>query len=323
MKVTAGPGTVQDRIGLALIVIGFLLAGVFGYFDAREIVMPFGVRFISTGLICGGAFLFWRSRQHRARVSAETILADDKPDVLYLRAFETDSSVLKYVGWAFLLPRLISAIVTEEEQLRDVLQPFGDLVAIGRPGEKLPTPGAARLYVSDAQWQSVVTEQMRCANLVVIRAGHSTGVLWELQQAFAMLDPTKLLILVLRMKPKYYEIFREEASKLLGIDFPQAKQFRRLGRISGFVRFASDWTPTVLRLHAPFLRRTVYRPYQAVFQYSLRPIFTDFGLAWQTPPISVVSVLVKIIYAGFALLLFFAGLIAIDSIFSLHWFDDS
>ena len=322
MKTRSEHATVQNRTGVILIVVGFLLAGIFGYFDAREIALPFAARFVSMGIICGGALLFWRSRQHRAKVDAEAILADDKPDVLYLRAFETDSSVFKYVGWAFLLPRLISGLITEEEQLRDVVQPFGDLVAIGRPGENLPTPGAARLYVSNAQWQSVVSDQMRSAALVIIRAGYSTGLLWELKQAFAMLDPTKVLILVLRMKPKFYKRFREEASKTLGTVFPHANQFRRFGRVSGFVRFSSNWTPSVLRLHAPFLRRTVYRPYQAFFQYSLRPVFADFDLEWQAPPISVVSLVVKLIYAGLALLLFFAALIAIDSVFSLHWFDD-
>ena len=303
-----------------MIVSGFLLAAVFGYFDAREIALPLGARFVSMGVICGGAFLFWRGRQHRSKLSAETILADSKPDVLYLRAFETDSSVFKYVGWAFLLPRLISGIVTEEEQLRDVLQPFGDLVAIGRPGEKLPTPGAARLYVSDAQWQSVVSEQMRSSALVVIRAGHSTGLLWELKQAFAMLDPTKLLILVLRMKPNYDEIFREEASKMLGIVFPRSKQFRSFGRVSGFVRFASDWTPTVLRLQAPFLRRTVYKPYEPLFQCTLEPVFRQFGLDWRMPRISIFSVFIKLVYAGFALLVILAVL---DAALSLHWFDEN
>jgi len=214
---------------------------------------------------------------------------------------------------------MISGIVTEEE-LRDVLQPFGDLVAIGKPGEKLPTPGAARLYVSDAQWQSVVSEQMRSAALVLIRAGHSTGLLWELKQAFETLDPTKLLILVLSMKAKAYAVFRGEASEIFGVAFPAANKFRRFGRVSGFVRFSSDWTPNVLRLHAPYLRRTVYKPYQPLFQYSLKPVFTDFRLEWQMPPVSVLSLVVKAVYAAFAIL---AGLFAIDSLFALHWFDDT
>jgi hypothetical protein len=307
---------------MTLIVAGFLIAALLGYLDSREIVITFPQRFVSLVMIVGGAFLCWRGRQYRAQANAGNIFGDAKPDVLYLRAFQADRSLLSYVAWSFMLPRLVSGIITEEEQLRDVLRPFGDLVAIGRPGEKLPTPGAARLYVSDAQWQSVVSDQMRSAALVVIRAGHGEGLLWELNQAFANLDPTKLLILVLKMKRKEYAAFREEMSQKLGIVFPAPDRFMGFGRISGFVRFAADWTPEMLRLHAPFLRRTIYKPYQPLFQFTLKTVFDDFGLQWQMPPVSILSVVVKLFYAGFALLLFFAGLIAIDESFSLHWFDD-
>lgn len=231
MKNRVEPGTLQSRSGITLIISGFLVAGIFGYLDAREIDMPLATRFISVVMIVGGAFLCWRGRQYRAKATAQSIIGDSKPDVLYLRAFETDNSVLRFVGWSFLLPRLIAGVITEEEQLRDVLRPFGDLVAIGRPGEKLPTPGAARLYVSDEEWQSVVSNQMRSAALVIIRAGHSTGLLWELKQAFESLDPTKLLILVLNMKRKDYAAFREEMSKMLGVVFPVFDGF------TGFVEY--------------------------------------------------------------------------------------
>jgi hypothetical protein len=323
MKNRVEPGTVQSRSGITLIVGGFLVAGIFGYLDAHEIDIPLATRFISVLMILGGAFLCWRGRQYRAKATAQSIIGDSKPDVLYLRAFDTDSSVLRYVGWSFLLPRLIAGVITEEEQLRDVLRPFGDLVAIGRPGEKLPTPGAARLYVSDAEWQSVVSDQMRSAALVIIRAGHSTGLLWELKQAFESLDPTKLLILVLNMKTKDYAAFREEMSKMLGVVFPVFDGFTGFSRVSGFVRFSSDWTPNMLRLYAPYLRRTIYKPYQPLFQCALKPVFRDFGLEWQMPPVSILAVVVKLLFAGFGLLLFVAGLVAIDNFLSLHWFDDT
>jgi hypothetical protein len=322
MKNRLEPGTIQNRCGITFLVAGFLVATYFGYLDYREIVITFPERFISLAMVVGGAFLCWRGRQYRAQATAQNIFGDAKPDVLYLRAFEADRSIFRYVAWCFFLPRLVSGLITEEEQLRDVLRPFGDLVAIGRPGEKLPTPGAARLYVSDAEWQSVVSDQMRSAALVVIRAGRGKGLLWELKQAFAHLDPTKLLILVLKMKRKDYAAFREEMSTMLGVSFPAFHGFTLFRRVSGFVRFSSDWTPEMLRLYAPYARRTIYKPYQPLFHFTLKPVFKDFGLEWQTPPVSILSVVVKLFYAGFALLLFFAVLIAIDESFSLHWFDD-
>ena len=78
-------------------------------------------------LSVAGAFLFWRGRQYAAQVSAERILTDAKPHLLYLRPFRSDETTRKQVFG----PRLTTS---EEEQLADVLRPFGELVAIGRPG---------------------------------------------------------------------------------------------------------------------------------------------------------------------------------------------
>jgi hypothetical protein len=177
--------------------------------------------------------------------------------------------------------------------------------------------------VSNEEWQSVVSDQMRSAALVIIRAGRSTGLLWEFKQAFESLDPTKLLILVLNMKRKDYAAFREEMSKIIGVVFPKFGGFTGLGRVSGFVRFSADWTPNMLRLHAPYLRRTINRPYQPVFKCALEPVFRDFGFEWQMPPVAILSVVAKLLFAGFCVILLLAGLVAIDDFLSLHWLDDT
>src|SRR5262245_24831779 len=41
---------------------------------------------------------------------------------------------------------------TDEEELADVLQPFGDLIAIGQPGEDLPKPGAGGARPAGRLW---------------------------------------------------------------------------------------------------------------------------------------------------------------------------
>jgi hypothetical protein len=114
---------------------------------------------LSRLMILGGAFLFWRGRQYAAKANAERILTDSDPHVLYLRAFRSDTSIKGYLFSS--IPRAgVSGITTQEEQLAEVLRPFGDLVAIGRPGEQLPTPGAARIYASDAGWKE--SSSVRC-----------------------------------------------------------------------------------------------------------------------------------------------------------------
>jgi len=67
----------------------------------------------------------------------------------------------------------VSGITTQEEQLAEVLRPFGDLVAIGRAGEQLPTPGAARIYASDAEWKS--RQASDAGNSTRIKQGQRRG----------------------------------------------------------------------------------------------------------------------------------------------------
>jgi len=157
-------GTTWKRVGVALLVVG-----IWGGFVLNQplITTPLFVKnykllwvvlsVLSATVACCGAFLYWRGRQYAAQASAESVITDAKPHLLYLRPFRSDYTTIKALG-----PSLET---TEEEQLADVLRPFGELVAIGRPGESLPTPGAARIYTSDEEWKDVVKRQMRATRL--------------------------------------------------------------------------------------------------------------------------------------------------------------
>lgn len=274
------------RIGIFLLITGFLVGIMFRFISGEEMneelpLLPFL-------MIPGGAFLYWRGRQYAAQMDAERIITDSKPDVLYLRAFVSDPSTAGNVLSSMLTVRLMSGLATEEEQLADVLRPFGDLVAIGQPGEGLPKPGATRIYASDEEWKKVVKRQMRTAPLVVIRAGSGENLLWELQQAAETVSPHKVLILVLNMKAEHYESFRAKATGILGVSLPAT--LRRHGRVSGFIGFAADWKPSFFALRAPYFRRSVFRPYRRLFKFALRPVFESFGLEWQPPPVSAATV---------------------------------
>jgi hypothetical protein len=204
--------------------------------------------------------------------------------------------------------RLLSGLASEEEQLAEVLQPFGELIAIGRPGESLPTPGAARIYTCDDEWKDVVNRQLHAARLVVIRAAEGENVLWELTQAVKILNPQKLLILLLNMKVRDYESFRTRANSILnvplpesmrlqryahvsgffGTPLPESMRLQRYGRVSGFIGFAADWKPSFFPLRAPFFRSGSFN---RLFKYALKPVFENFGLEWQAPPVSALRVM--------------------------------
>ena len=195
----------------------------------------------------------------------------------------------------------MSGWLTEEEQLREVLQPFGDLVAIGKPGETLPTPGAARLYASDAEWKKVVTGQMQTARLVVIRAGTSGGLVWELKEVVQVVNPKKLLILILKMRKKDYESFKKEADQIFNTTFPKFDElkpsWRRFYWGYGFVRFSPNRSPNFLPLRVPFFRFG-YKPFCRLLKYTLRPVFEEYGLEWKPPGVSILMVVMVVYFGG-------------------------
>ena len=291
-------GTTWKIIGVALLVLGVVGGTALpGPINSMNYKFLLPIPYILPLLLgWSGAFLYWRGRQYAAQRLAESVIPDAKPHLLYLRPFRSDFTIAKALFHGL--------EKSEEEQLADVLQPFGELEAIGRPGESLPTPGAARIYASDDEWRDVVKRQMQASRLVVIRAGVGENVLWELTQAVRSLEPQKLLILVLKMKAQDYESFRTKANPILGVSLPDQATLWRFGRlpwaqlatfqvqsvgywkVSGFISFAANWKPNFLALKAPYFRSGSFR---RLAKYALRPVFENFGLEWQPPPISVVS----------------------------------
>jgi hypothetical protein len=306
------PGTALKRTGAALIaaaIIFYILSnGIvasdlfpsvpFDILNYEKLALQYFLLFV---VIPVGAFLLRRGRQYAAQAIAKTIITDSKSHVLYLRAFRSDTSTLKQV-FSINYTTLLWAIKSEEEQLAEVLLPFGELIAIGRPGEGLPTPGAARIYTSDEEWKDVVKRQIQASQLVVIRAGAGENVFWELTQAVKFLNPQKLLILLLNMKVKDYESFRTKANFILDVPLPEST--RRLlrppifsfvvaprWRVSGFIGFDADWKPRFFALRAPFFRGGSFK---LLCKYALKPVFETSGLEWQAPPMS--EKLLRILY---------------------------
>jgi len=247
--------------GIFLLVAGTLLAPPYGWLIQDQFIggITMKLNVLSLPMLFVGAFLYWRSRQYADKAVASRVISDSKPDVLYLRSFATDPS------FSSTARGFISGWLTEEEQLGEVLQPFGDLVAIGKPGETLPTPGAARLYASDAEWQKDVTSQMQNARLVVIRAGTTGGLLWEFKEVFQVVNPKKLLILI-KLGQKQYESFRKEAGRYLRLAFPKPTKSNVLGQFLDFS--ASLQAGTLISYHFAHLFVAVFTSLIAHFSNS-------------------------------------------------------
>ena len=151
-----------------------------------------------------------------AASAAEVMARDPRPPVLYLRSFAADDTTA--AGLESGHPALV-LLSTEEEQLAQVLAEIGPVIAIGRPGEELPHIGAARFYVSHDLWQDEVSRLMSHAGLVVLRAGDSAGLWWEVERAARLVRPERIVFL-LPIDRHQYDLFCANAHNYLPCRLP-------------------------------------------------------------------------------------------------------
>ncbi|HMQ64835.1 MAG TPA: hypothetical protein PJ992_00975 [Arachnia sp.] len=140
----------------------------------------------------------WCVRRGRRHRTAGFALDADPESILLLRSFDDDRLTLRstMLGGGIVSPSLPTARVRFEELLVWILKLFGPVVAIGRPGEGLPELGAVRTYWSDDQWQDAVRQTaMRCRGIVLI-AGSSEGLKWEMDRlrAWGLLSKTLVVL---------------------------------------------------------------------------------------------------------------------------------
>jgi hypothetical protein len=191
-------GALQKLVGSTLIILccGYTALVDMPAFDFSEewYVLPSLALFLITAHV-GPKLL--RSGWKYDVVSGEQLLAiDPRPPVLYLRSFEADSKiVLRPDGFWNKATMLFDYMVTfsPEQELAEILNQAGPVIAIGKPGEPLPELGAARLYVGDADWKAKVTDMMGRSRLVVIRTGSTPNLEWEIEQAMTRVPRRRIL----------------------------------------------------------------------------------------------------------------------------------
>lgn len=206
-------------------------------------------------------------RRMRMPTAWEVLESDPRPPVIFLRPFQEDER-LKFgqpigprTGGISTGPSDRSR-ATYEPKIARALGRVGPFVAVGRPGEKLPPFGAARLYVGDDQWQDVVTDLVTRASAVVLQPDASPGTVWEIQLVARIVDPRRLLLLVPNpaVRPLGFDRVRDLAINLLCVRIPSPAT---CPPCNGFVFDETrQGTPVLLESHAadaiePFCRRAV------------------------------------------------------------------
>ncbi len=232
--------------------------------------------------------------------SAEEVLAADaRAPVIYMRSFKDDdaggsTAVFPPLRWQMgFLPKTAR---TEEEVLAGMLNDFGPVVTIGKPEEKLRPLGAARMYVSNQEWQEKASALIRSARMVVLRLGQTEGFWWELEHTIRQVNPHQLIVLVPLIRDRAArEAVRRRAEGLFPKPLPEfardAEMVRGVGSLKGYLYFDLDWTghyvdmtrrlwplialPRVIGFGGPSAR----------LKYGLRPVYVALEAPWTPPPV--------------------------------------
>ena len=139
-------------------------------------------------------FALFRAKQY-FQISADSLLGSDKrAPILFLRSFSDDPKVnasagISHEGLAQLLD------LSVETRLANHFMDFGPFIAIGSPKEKIPQIGAARMRLLDDEWQRTVTAWMESSSAIVMYAGTTHWVGWELRRIIEGGWTTKLILL--------------------------------------------------------------------------------------------------------------------------------
>lgn len=283
------------------------------------------VALIGLAAILLGRYLRRQGKRLLSAITSVAAVLAAPPFVLYLRSFADDPRLgsvrlhwrerLLYQGKDF---GSLQIRRTEEEQLRVAAAPFGRMVAVGRPDERLPEIGARRLYLEHGDWRESVLRLMAEAGrtgLVLVGAGLSEGLAWEFEQAVRTVPPQRLVLLI-AMNPREYERFRQSVGRVFPQPLPGYPQGRTLlryqARIRGAIYFDAGWTPHFVRFDALGSRGNGQRVIESAFVYGLRPVYDRLrvrwpGIAWLPDRLSITRRQAPLLATLLALLVFMVG----------------
>ena len=145
---------------------------------------------IGLGMLAVAIVGYRWSRRLALADAREVVAADDRPVVVYLRSF-ADDGVRIPTGASPRRPLLESLSLRPTERFEEVvaahLASVGPVVAISDPDGPSRQLGAARMAMPahTDEWKTQVTQWLSAARLVVVTAGTTEGLRWELEQVAA------------------------------------------------------------------------------------------------------------------------------------------
>ena len=321
----SGRGAARKMAGASILILttGAALLGAdryagdehaLGAMDALWLLLPVATR---------AGVLLVRSGWKYDPPAAEAVLArDPRPPIVYLRSFQDDGQLLIAGSrWQMIYHLFFNYLagVGPEQELALTLQRIGPVVAIGKPGERLPELGAARLYAGDDEWRGVVEDLLHRARLVVLKVGATANLWWEAERAAALVPRQRLLFVTIG---EVSESVRQRFAALFGT--PQAtagldlrtpawqRLLRHRARLPGSVIwFDQQGVPREVPITGAVTWTgllTVYvRPYRDPLRKALRTVLTALGIPWTEPRSQAAAVFLALFGGLFGLHHFYLG----------------
>ena len=244
-------------------------------------------------------FWLW-GKQHVVPLGEEVRTKDSRRPILYLRSFAEENTV-----------------AADEYALAKIMGEEGPFVAIGQPGDPVPPLGASRFYVADSDWQEFVTQLLDESVMVLVLAGRTQGLGWELRQCKKHTDPHRLIVLVPNDR-ELYETFRDQVASKAEFRLPEFPDNPRFlaGDLVGLVKFDKRWRGKWIGFERAWLiGKNAQLPSRisrrvARLQKAFSSAYRTTGISIEPPGLNVNHVLMMLLIGvalvGFGVLLMFA-----------------
>jgi hypothetical protein len=267
-------GAISLGLGVALIA----LDGVLIVIDGRRAVglVFVSVAFLVIGLIgLVGHLLIYYSQRLLAKDARETLGRQGADHDRSQSTSANHSREREIEAQAFLLLRsfaqdesglIRSSFEQKLAKALDEIDGVGPLIAIGKPGERLQTLGADRLYVDDQSWRDTALDLMTRSKLIFVIAGETGGLFWEIRTLVETVSPTKVIFVFGRKTAQSYGEFRR-VCRSVGIALPETHDF------GPFIAFRENWTPVPVfgdKVPVRLVPRILTRGFTAIVHELLR-----------------------------------------------------
>jgi TM2 domain-containing membrane protein YozV len=328
----------RGRRGVLVKIAGtnlLLLAGVGFTFGESRVPAESWLAVIGLiGLIAvirSGVILLRTGWKYDALSAEQARARDPRPPVVYLRSFHQDEEMAVAGGRAarlwqrlapFMTPAYVS-VVDPEQEMAMMFHRVGPVIGIGQPGEPLPDLGAARMYVADDRWRATVDGLLAESSVVLIRAGSTPNLWWEIEEAMKLVPRQRIVIVSLLDRDASVEFdraFTERFGTATRLEAPPVPPWLALlKRMSRYrpppwrivffdeagracdvpIGFAITWTGYFLLMTG--------RPYRDMLFEAMERVFAAQGRPWVTPRTHTTAVLMALFGGIIGLHRFYLG----------------